>query len=54
MKADRLALRTIREQYHVLAEGYRQMASDRNRDLEAEEWVEVLIIDIPVIEGFGL
>ncbi|MGO8759525.1 MAG: hypothetical protein ACLQG3_15505 [Terracidiphilus sp.] len=30
----------------ALAEGYRQMAADRTREAEAEEWVEGLIGDI--------
>jgi hypothetical protein len=30
----------------ALAEGYRQMAADRTREAEAEEWVEALIGDI--------
>jgi hypothetical protein len=30
----------------ALAEGYRQMAADRARETEAEEWVEGLIGDI--------
>jgi hypothetical protein len=29
-----------------LAEGYRQMAADREREAEAEEWTEALIGDI--------
>jgi hypothetical protein len=30
----------------ALLEGYRQMAADRERELEAEEWTEALIGDI--------
>lgn len=35
-----------RETQTVLAEGYRQMAADRARETEAEEWVEGLVGDI--------
>jgi hypothetical protein len=35
-----------RETQAALAEGYRQMAADRAREAEAEEWVEGLIGDI--------
>jgi hypothetical protein len=34
-----------------LAEGYRQMAADREREAEAEEWVEALIGDVAFDEG---
>ena len=30
----------------ALAEGYRQMAADRAREMEAEEWTEALVGDI--------
>ena len=37
-----------------LAEGYRQMAADREHEAEAEEWIEVLIVDVAQDEGYGL
>jgi hypothetical protein len=35
-----------RTKQHDLAEGYRLMAADRERETEAEEWTEALIGDI--------
>lgn len=34
-----------RESLDAMAQGYRQMAADREQELEAEEWVEGLIHD---------
>ena len=34
-----------------LAEGYRQMTADREREAEAEEWAEALIADVAPDEG---
>ncbi len=34
-----------------LAEGYRQMAADQEREAEAEEWAEALIGDVTSDEG---
>jgi hypothetical protein len=34
-----------------LAEGFRQMTADREREAEAEEWAEALIADVVPDEG---
>ena len=34
-----------------LAVGYRQMAADREQEMEAEEWVEALVGDVALDEG---
>jgi hypothetical protein len=42
----RAAEQSKRNAQTSLAEGYRQMAADRTREAEAEEWVEGLVGDI--------
>jgi hypothetical protein len=37
---------TIRARQTALAEGYREMADDREREMEAEEWTEHILFDI--------
>jgi hypothetical protein len=34
-----------------LAEGYRQMAVDRDQEIKAEEWTEALVGDVALDEG---
>ena len=38
----------------ALAESYRQMAADREQEMEAEEWTEALVGDVASDEGYGL
>jgi len=46
MEHDTVAHETSQANQTALAEGYRQMASDRKRDIEAEEWAEALVGDL--------
>jgi len=46
MKHDTVAHETIHANQTALAEGYRQMASDQKRDMEAVEWTEALVGDL--------
>jgi hypothetical protein len=39
-------IETSEESQAVLAEGYRQMAADRDQEALAEEWTEALIGDV--------
>ena len=40
MDRDTAAHDTSQERQMALAEGYRQMAADREREMEAEEWTK--------------
>jgi hypothetical protein len=39
-----------RASQEALEEEYRQMAADREREIEAEEWIEALIGDVSEVE----
>ena len=46
MDSDTAAQETRQTSHAALAKGYRQMARDRERETEAEEWAEALIGDV--------
>jgi hypothetical protein len=54
MDTDRIGLRANQDTNEILAEGYRRMTDDLDRELEAEEWIEALIADAVADEGYGL
>ncbi len=51
MDSDTAAQETRQTSHAALAKGYRQMARDRERETEAEEWAEALIGDVASDEG---
>jgi hypothetical protein len=54
MDRDTVAHESSKSKEVDLAEDYRQMAADREREAEAEEWTEAFIADVASDEGYGL
>lgn len=54
MKYDASAHETGQSVLNDLAESYREMAADCEREAEAKEWTESLVADVASDEGYGL